>query len=154
MYIVGPWTTWFRSTDHWTKESPLTKSTLCIHIFPGEDSYPCLLESVHKNPGPKTLNWRLQGYGVPTVCCWRKSRFQTCCSRVDCNCTILMHYANTNLGTNTMKLTTPSKYAIGTFGQYHLLVFRTCRVKFLNKDQQHHSEKGRLLDKMTTQVVD
>lgn len=65
-----------------------------------------------------------------------------------------MHYANTNLGTNTMKLTTPSKYAICTFGQYHLLVFRKLRVHLLNKDQQRHSEKGRLLDEMTTQVVD
>lgn len=65
-----------------------------------------------------------------------------------------MHYANTNLGTNTMKLTTPGKYAICTFGQYHLLVVRKFRVQLPNKDQQHHSEKGRLLVEMKTQVVD
>lgn len=61
-----------------------------------------------------------------------------------------MHYTSTNLGTNTVKLTTPSIYAIGTFGQYHLLVFRKCRVKFLN----NVTLNGRLLDKMTTQVLD
>lgn len=30
-------------------------------------------------------------------------------------CIIIMHNADTNLGTNTMKLTTPSKCGIGTF---------------------------------------